>query len=43
MVELAGDAGCARKKGAAAAVVARSRFDASVMASAYEKLYAEVT
>jgi len=43
MVELAGDAGCAREKGAAAAVIARSRFDASVMGSAYEKLYAEVT
>ena len=43
MVELAGDAGRAREKGAAAAVIARSRFDAEVMGSAYEKLYAEVT
>ena len=43
MVDLAADAGRAREKGASAALVARSRFDASVMASAYEKLYAEVT
>jgi glycosyltransferase involved in cell wall biosynthesis len=43
MVDLASDLTRARARGEAAALVARSRFDASVMASAYEKLYAEVT
>ncbi len=42
MVELTSDLARARAKGAAAALIARSRFDASTMASAYEKLYAEV-
>jgi glycosyltransferase involved in cell wall biosynthesis len=42
MLELATDLPRARAKGAAAARIARARFDASVMASAYEKLYAEV-
>jgi glycosyltransferase involved in cell wall biosynthesis len=43
MVDLASDLTRARARGEAAALIARSRFDASVMASAYEKLYAEVT
>jgi glycosyltransferase involved in cell wall biosynthesis len=42
MLELATDLPRARARGAAAARIARARFDASVMASAYEKLYAEV-
>ena len=43
MVELASDLPGTRAKGAAAARIALERFDASVMARAYERLYAEVT
>jgi glycosyltransferase involved in cell wall biosynthesis len=43
MIDLASDLSRARAKGEAAALIARSRFDAAIMASAYEKLYAEVT
>ncbi len=41
MVELARDLALARARGAAAAHIAHARFDAAVMARAYEQLYAE--
>jgi len=41
MFELASDLALARAKGQAAARVARERFDATVMARAYERLYQE--
>jgi glycosyltransferase involved in cell wall biosynthesis len=43
MRELASDMVLARSRGAAAARVARERFDASVMGRAYERLYGEST
>jgi hypothetical protein len=42
MCDLAGDLALARAKGAAAARIARERFDDAVMARAYERLYLEI-
>jgi glycosyltransferase involved in cell wall biosynthesis len=42
LVELAGDAALARSLGQAGARAARERFDAPVMARAYERLYREL-
>jgi glycosyltransferase involved in cell wall biosynthesis len=43
MFELASDLPLARAQGAAAAAVARDRFDSALMARAYERLYRELT
>jgi glycosyltransferase involved in cell wall biosynthesis len=43
MFELASDLALAQAKGRSAARVARERFDVSVMARAYERLYHELS